>query len=109
MTDVFTIQDNTAPFGLRAPDVAFPYTMHTTAVMEHSRGVAWVADLYLRDVKIGVIEQAGDGSADRVTFLVRAYQIVWDAAVAEAFAGDEESATFWLLCQEEEMVGDANA
>lgn len=95
-------------FGVPTADAPFPYTMRTTAVMEHSRGVAWVADLYLRDVKIGVIEQAGDGSADRVTFLVRDSQIVWDAAVAEAFAGCEESATFWLLCQEEDMVGDVN-
>lgn len=84
------------------PVAPFNYRMQTTAIMEHSRGIAWVADLYLRDVKVGVIEQQGDGAADRVTFTERAYGLLWNLAVTSAFAGDEEAATYYLLVQEGE-------
>lgn len=82
------------------PAAPFNYYIRTTAVMEHSRGIAWVADLYLGLVKIGTVEQAGDGSADRVYFDAPAYRTVWNLAVQSAFDGDEEQATFYLLCAE---------
>lgn len=89
-------------YGPQQPAAPFNYRMQTTAIMEHSRGIAWVADLYLRDVKVGVIEQQGDGGADWVTFTERDHRVVWDAAVSAAFSGDEEAATYYLLVQEEE-------
>lgn len=82
------------------PAAPFNYYMQTTAVMEHSRGIAWVADLYCGTVKIGTVEQAGDGGADRVYIEQPAHRTVWNLAVGSAFGGDEEDATFYLLCAE---------
>lgn len=83
------------------PVAPFNYHIQTTAVMEHSRGIAWVADLYCGTVKIGTVEQAGDGGADRVYIGELAYRLVWNLAVKAAFGGDEEAATFYMLCAEE--------
>lgn len=91
--------DYTAP----EPAAPFNYCMRTTAVMEHSRGIAWTADLYARDVKIGTIEQDGNGGCDRVYFTETAYRTLWTLAVQAAFGGNEEDATYWLLCQEEDQ------
>ena len=93
------------------PKAKFPYTMHTTAMMEHSHGIAWTADLYCGTVKVGIVEQMGDGGCDRVLLNNIGYRTHWKAAVASAFGGDEEAATYWLLLQEEahSMFGDANA
>lgn len=93
---------NPDPYTPMAPTAPFDYTMRTTAVMEHSRGIAWTADLLRNGAKVGTIEQHGDGGADRVDIYDRAYRMEWNAAVAAAFAGDEEAATFWLLVQEED-------
>jgi hypothetical protein len=82
------------------PAAPFNYYIKTTAVMEHSRGIAWVADLYCGTVKIGTVEQAGDGGADRVYFDQPAHRTVWDLAVRNAFGADEEQATYYLLCAE---------
>jgi hypothetical protein len=104
-SDMNSLQDYTQMldlYGPQQPAAPFNYRMQTTAIMEHSRGIAWVADLYLRDVKVGVIEQQGDGAADRVTFTERAYGLMWNLAVTSAFAGDEEAATYYLLVQEGE-------
>lgn len=89
-------------YDTEAPKAPFNYHINTTAVMEHSRGIAWTADLYLGTVKVGTVEQAGDGGADRVYFTETAYRTVWKLAVTAAFGGDEERATYWLLVQEME-------
>jgi hypothetical protein len=81
-----------------APAAPFNYYMKTTAIMEHSRGIAWTADLFCGVVKVGVIEQAGNGGNDLVMFTEWAYNVIWNNAVAAAFGGDEEAATF---CQED--------
>ena len=84
------------------PKGKFPYTMRTTAVMEHSRGIAWTANLMVGDVVIGTIEQAGDGGADRVYIQNPAYRTIWNLAVQTAFDGNEEDATYYMLVKEEE-------
>jgi hypothetical protein len=86
------------------PAVPFNYYMVTTAVMEHSRGVAWTADLFIGVTKVGTIEQAGDGGADLVYISGAGNKALWKAAVSASFAGDEEAATFHLLVQEEESL-----
>lgn len=85
------------------PAVPFPFTMRTTAIMEHSRGIAWTADLLAGGSKVGTIEQAGDGGADRVYINGAGHNALWKAAVSASFAGDEEAATFYLLVQEEDF------
>jgi hypothetical protein len=84
-----------------APAAPFAYRMKTTAVLEHSRGIAWTADLYCGTVKVGTVEQAGNGGCDIVRLDNPAYALHWRCAVGAAFAGDEEGATYWLLCEEE--------
>lgn len=93
---------STDDYGTPIPAQPFNYYIKTTGIMEHSRGIAWVADLYMGIVKIGTVEQAGDGGADRVYFTETAYRAVWKAAVASAFGGDQEAATYYLLVQEME-------
>ena len=86
----------------RQPQEPFPYQMNTTSVMEHSRGIAWTADLIRDNIgKVGTIEQMGDGGADRVTFNDTVHRIMWKGDVIAAFGGDEEAATYYLLCKEE--------
>lgn len=91
--------------------VPFPFTMRTTAVMEHSRGIAWTADLLMGTTKIGTVEQAGDGGADRVYIQGAGHKALWKAAVCASFGGDEEDATYYLLFQEDaaSVFGDADA
>jgi hypothetical protein len=84
-----------------APAVPFAYFINTTAVYEHRRGIAWTADLYLGTVKVGTVEQGGNGGCDEVTLANPAYRLHWKSSVAAAFAGDEEAATYWMLCVEE--------
>ena len=92
----------TTEFGVKAPDAPFPYTMKTTSIMEHSRGIAWTADLYRDKVgQAGIVEQMGDAGADRVSFHDAAHRIMWKGDVLAAFGGDEESATYYLLLQED--------
>lgn len=93
---------STDDYGTPIPAQPFNFHIQTTAVMEHSRGIAWVADLYMGVTKIGSVEQAGDGGADLVYFSNMAYCTVWNLAVKSAFAGDEEAATYYLLVQEME-------
>lgn len=84
------------------PVTAWPYRMKTTAIMEHSRGIAWTADLLREGVKIGTVEQRGDGGADWVYITDRQDRTRWEADVAAAFPEDgEEGATWYLLCLEE--------
>lgn len=85
----------------KQPAAKFDYRIRTTQVMEHSRGVAWVADLMCGDVKIGTVEQEGNGGADRVYLSNSAYEMIWKLAVRAAFADDEEAATYYMLCAEE--------
>jgi hypothetical protein len=89
------------------PADRFPYQIVTTAMMEHSHGVAWKADLMLGTVKIGTVEQMGDGGADRVYITEPAYALVWKMAVMKAWPGREffsaqESATLWLMAMEDQ-------
>ena len=84
------------------PKGKFPYTMRTTAVMEHSRGIAWTANLRVGDVVIGTIEQAGDGGADRVFINGLTQRQIWEKSVKANFGGNEEDATYYMLVKEEE-------
>ncbi len=84
------------------PKGKFHYTMQTTAVMEHSRGVAWTANLMFGYQVIGIIEQDGNGGADRVYIQNPAYRTIWNLAVQTAFDGNEEDATYYMLVKEEE-------
>ena len=93
---------NPDPYTPMAPAAPFDYTMRTTAVMEHSRGIAWTADLLRNGATVGTIEQHGDGGPDRVYADRGLARADWNAAVTAAFAGDEEAATYWLLVQEED-------
>ena len=77
------------------------YEMRTTAMMETYRGIAWTADLILNDVKVGMIENYGDGGCDIVRFDNSTARNAWMAYVNERFNGDEESATADLLFQED--------
>jgi hypothetical protein len=83
------------------PKGKFPYTMQTTGVMEHSRGIAWTANLMVGEVVIGTIEQAGDGGADRVFINGLTQRQIWEKSVKANFGGNEEDATYFLLVQEE--------
>ena len=83
------------------PKGKFHYTMQTTGVMEHSRGIAWTANLMWGSEVVGTIEQAGDGGADRVYIQDPAKRAFWDRCVQTAFDGNEEDATYFLLVQEE--------
>ena len=86
------------------PKGKFPYAMQTTAVMEHSRGIAWTANLLVGDVVIGTIEQAGDGGADRVFIHGLTHRQIWEKSIKANFGGNEEDATYFLLVQEEDSV-----
>ena len=77
------------------------YTMHTTDMMETRSGIAWVADLLRDGIKIGGVENQGDGGADYVFFTVKTERADWRLFVAEKHEDDEEKATEWLLFQEE--------
>jgi hypothetical protein len=83
------------------PKGKFPYTMQTTGVMEHSRGIAWTANLMVGEVVIGTIEQDGDGGADRVYINGLTHRQMWEKSVKANFGGNEEDATYFLLVQEE--------
>ena len=82
------------------PTAPFPYTMRTTSVLEHSRGIMWVATLLRDGEEIGEIEQMGDGGPDRVIIDDAQDRALWDEHIKSAF-DSEESATFYLLCEEE--------
>lgn len=88
------------PLAAPAPTGPFPYTMQTTAVIEHSRGIAWTATLFRNGRRVGFVEQLGTGGCDVVTLDTQADRITWKAAVTIAFAGDEEAATYFLLVAE---------
>lgn len=91
-------------YEVRTPEVAFDFTMRTTSVMEHSRGIAWTADLFLGPVRIGTVEQMGEGGADVVRIPEAGHRTVWNLACAAAFPNPnlsaEEDATFWLMIAE---------
>lgn len=87
-----------------SPATDFPYSMHTTQMMEHSRGIAWTAELLRHGIRVGLIEQAGRGGADLVSCDSPEANAQWRADVQAAFDGDEEAATWWLLEQEEEIL-----
>lgn len=85
------------------PTAAFPYTMKTTSIMEHSRGVAWVADLLREGRKIGTVEQRGDGGADWIYITDVQDRVRWGEDVAAAFIDEgEEGATSYLMFSEDE-------
>lgn len=86
------------------PTGKFDYTMQTTAVMEHSRGIAWTANLMLGTTLIGSLEQGGNGAADRVYISDLTNREIWSKSVKANFGGNEEDATYFLLVQEEDAV-----
>lgn len=73
-------------------------------MIEHSRGIAWTADLLFNGTRIGTIEQLGRGGADQVSFDHPGDRAQWQADINEAFDGNEENATWWLLEQEESKL-----
>jgi hypothetical protein len=83
--------------------VGINYEMRTTAMMETYRGIAWTADLILNDVKVGMIENYGDGGCDIVRFDKPIARKAWMAYVNERFDSNEELATAHLLFQEDAM------
>lgn len=86
------------------PVAEFPYEMKTTNIMEHSHGIAWTANLLREGTVIGIIEQMGDGGADRVFVTEKDDRAKWESDVAKAFPGlTEEAATYYLLYQEDEV------
>jgi len=91
-------------FSAPQPQSEFPYSMKTQDVFEHSRGVAWTATLYCGTEKVGFIEQDGTGGADRISFYNQLEEAKWNEKVEEAFSGNHESASFYLLVQEEEKL-----
>ena len=81
----------------------FPYSITTTAMMEHSSGVAWIADLFRNGRKVGTVENRGDGGGDIVRIDAKADRLMWNIAITEAFGHAsiiEEAATFYLMCAE---------
>jgi hypothetical protein len=92
------------------PKVACTYSIRTTFVKEHSRGIFWTADILNSDgVKIGSIEQLGDGGADQA-FIDAEHEPSWSAWLKEAYPeenvfGAEECASAWMLYAEEERFG----
>jgi hypothetical protein len=86
------------------PKSDFPYHIVTEKMMEHSKGIAWTASLYREGLKIGSVEQEGNGGADSVIIESAADRATWTVDVQEAFDGDEEQASFYLLIQEEERL-----
>jgi len=91
-------------FSTPAPKSDFPYSMKTQDVFEHSRGIAWTAILYRENEKVGFIEQDGTGGADRISFYNQLEEAKWNEKVEEAFSGNSEAASFYLLVQEEETL-----
>ncbi|WP_427928319.1 hypothetical protein [Agrobacterium cavarae] len=79
------------------------YTMHTTEMIELHRGIAWWADLLKDGIKIGSVENRGDGGADHVYIADKSDRAEWYQFVADKFEDDEEQATFDLQYQEEAM------
>jgi len=85
------------------PVAPFPYTMRTISVMEHSHGIAWTAALLRNGRRVGLIEQMGDGGADRVIIQADDWRRHWEESIVASFPDDgEEGACFYLLCTEEE-------
>lgn len=83
------------------------YALNTTAVMEHSHGVAWTADLLIDGRKIGTVEQLGNGGADMVHILDQGDRDAWATHCADTPGGEEE-ATYLLLCAEDGVDPEAN-
>jgi hypothetical protein len=81
-----------------------PYTMKTTTMFEHSRGIFWSADLLLDGRKVGIIEQHGRGGADRVLIHTYDDRRAWARWVEDEFNCREEDATYALLCAEEKVT-----
>lgn len=79
----------------------FPYSIQTQEVFTHSRGTAWTALLFRGQEKIGFIEQDGSGGSDRINFYSPLEAAKWGKAVEEAFSGDEQTASYYLLTQED--------
>lgn len=79
------------------------YTIQTTEMIQIHRGVAWCADLLRGGIKIGTIENRGDGGADHVYIEDKSARAEWYQFVADKFEDDEEEATFYLVCQEDAM------
>lgn len=71
----------------------------TTKIMEHSRGIYWLADLMLDGVKVGTVEQMGRGGADEVQIADKSVMRLWRDHCNQM--GGEEEATYALLLQEE--------
>lgn len=76
-----------------------PYTMRTTKVVEHERGIYWKADLLCAGQLIGSIEQMGNGGADRVRISDSTNKAEWDHYCKSN--GGEEHVTYALLIVEE--------
>lgn len=92
-------------FNTPKPEAPFPYQMRTTNMMEHSKGIAWTAELLREGKQVGTITQAGEGGADDVRIFKEADRSQWYEDVSKAFSSDEENATWWLLEQEEAEEG----
>ena len=91
-------------FKMPTPAIACPYRMKTTQMMQMRNGVAWTADLYLGNTKIGNIEQEGNGGCDWVDIIDRDQRTAWDNWCKAAFPGDAsawESATYHLMMVED--------
>jgi hypothetical protein len=75
------------------------WTMKTHKIMEHSRGIYWLAHLMLDGVKVGTVEQMGRGGADEVHIMDKDVMRLWCDHCKRA--GGEEEATYALLLHEE--------
>ena len=103
---------------LTTPKQPFPFLTNMTDSMDMSDGLAWVADLYMvnftnskaKPVRIGQVENKGDGGADYVWIFEPTHRALWKAAVEASFPSDkgsdwcEEYATAYLAEQEEKYI-----
>lgn len=71
----------------------------TTKIMEHSRGIYWIANLYCDGKLVGSVEQFGRGGADEVQIADKNVMRLWREHCVSM--GGEEQATYALLLQEE--------
>lgn len=61
------------------------YSMTITNQIEFRGGVAWTADLFRNGIRVGSVEDRGDGGAVIVDFYVPEERKQWNAVVAAAY------------------------
>lgn len=91
---------------IECPDCASCATWRliTYRQYEHRSGIYWEAILMYGRHRIGTVVQEGNGGADEVIITHPAARSLWNRHVANNHDGNEETATYALMVQEDSTI-----